>query len=201
MLTLPPLPYGLGDLAPTISERNLYDHYAVLHRNYVMKANALLGERAWDVTNDDLPRLISEAPPDSALAHALSQHANHSFFWRSLTPNYTEPSPRFLSLIDQRYPGGALALYQDFATLARTFFASGWAWIAWNPSTRRFSLETTTDGDGVAVERPTGIPLLTLDLWEHAYYLDYQTARARYVDEVMSGRWNWTRAEERWAAA
>ncbi len=197
MLTLPELPYGFNDLAPAMGPVSLKEHYLFLHANYVAKANALLGSRASEVTNEDLPQLIAETPVGSPLGHSLGQHWNHSFFWPSMTPHYVEPSPEMLEKMDRGYDGGALKLYQDLASAGRQFFASGWLWLTWDESTGKFAVETTEDGVSDSGGPPERRVLLTLDLWEHAYYYDYLGARARYIDEIMSSRWNWPMAEER----
>ena len=185
---LPDLPYSLDALEPVISRRTLHHHYEKHHAGYVSKLDkALKG----DAREKSLKEIIlwSYRNEDAAVFNPAAQVWNHTFYWHSMTP---EPAAlddkRLVELIDSSF-GGLDALLEKFRTAATGQFGSGWAWLLHDPS--RDVLSVTSTADAGTPLTGNQVPLLTLDVWEHAYYLDYQQDRAAYVDGVLDKLLNW----------
>ena len=190
---LSPLPYDQGALAPAISERTLSFHYGKHHKAYVDKLNKLVGgTRYADMKLEQIVRTTAgrETDNDKKIFNNAGQVWNHDFYWRSLSPRVTKPSGKLLHAIERDF-GGLDALLKEFATAGKEQFGSGWAWLVSNAG--RLSIAKTGNAlDPMA--RHTNC-LLTIDVWEHAYYLDYQNERAKYLDAVL-GKLNWNFAAE-----
>lgn len=184
---LPPLPYAKDALQPHISAETLDFHYGKHHQAYVTKTNALAAAR--DLGASDLETIIrwASSNQDSALYNQAAQVWNHGFYWLSLSPDRSTPSGELEARINQTY-GSKADLITQLAEAAVGHFASGWAWlVAGDDGT--LSVTTTHDA-GTPILEP-GIPLLTIDVWEHAYYLDRKNDRKSYVEAVLERTINW----------
>ena len=181
------LPYELDALEPHISKRTMEFHYGRHHKGYVDKLNGLIEDADYD--NLTLEQVIDKARADGdddILKNAL-QAWNHGFLWQSMSPTGGQkPEGRIMEMIETGF-GDLDGFYDAFTKAALGQFGSGWAWLVLDGGKLRI---TTTAN----AESPVGtrqIPLLTLDVWEHAYYLDYQNERKRYVETFLTKLVNW----------
>jgi Fe-Mn family superoxide dismutase len=185
--TLPDLPFAKDALAPHMSAETLDYHHGKHHKAYVDKTNGMLAEKG--LTDASLIEVIKAAKDkgDKGLFNNAAQIWNHSFFWQCLAPEgATRPSGQLRDLISEGF-GGEQALLDKLATESVNHFASGWGWLVLNNG----KLEVTSlhDADTPAVHGLT--PLLTIDVWEHAYYIDYRNERPRFVKSVLENIINW----------
>jgi Fe-Mn family superoxide dismutase len=185
--TLPDLPFARDALAPHMSAETLDFHHGKHHKAYVDKANAMLAGKGGDERS--LVDVIKAAKEkgDKGLFNNAAQIWNHSFFWQCLAPEgSTRPSGRLRDLISSDF-GDEQALLDKLAAESVNHFASGWGWLVLNNG----KLEVTSlhDADTPAVHGMT--PLLTIDVWEHAYYIDYRNERPRFVKTVLEKIVNW----------
>ena len=185
--TLPDLPFAKDALAPHMSAETLDYHHGKHHKASVDKTNGMLAEKG--LTDASLIEVIKAAKDkgDKGLFNNAAQIWNHSFFWQCLAPEgSTRPSGQLRDLISEGF-GGEQALLDKLATESVNHFASGWGWLVLNNG----KLEVTSlhDADTPAVHGLT--PLLTIDVWEHAYYIDYRNERPRFVKSVLENIINW----------
>jgi len=185
---LPELPYSRDALQPVMSPETLDYHYGKHHKAYVDKVNGFLAEsKDGDRSLVEVIRSASEAG-DKKLFNNAAQIWNHSFFWQCLAPaDGQQPQGKLKELIEEDF-GGTGALLNALKEEAVGHFSNGWAWLVLN----RDKLEITSlhDADTPLVHEGI-VPLLTLDLWEHAYYIDYRNERPRYAAEVLGRIINW----------
>jgi len=181
------LPYELDALEPHISKRTMEFHYGKHHKAYVDKLNGLI--EGTDYDDLTLEQVIDRARQENnvgILNNAL-QTWNHAFLWQSMSPNGGEkPEGRIMEMIETDF-GDIDGFYEVFRKAALEQFGSGWAWLVLDGGKLRIINSGNADS-------PVGtdlIPLLTLDVWEHAYYLDYQNERKRYVDTFLTKLVNW----------
>ena len=213
MIELPPLPYAQDALAPHISERTMGFHYGKHHAGYVANLNKLLADgddSAGGVGEPALETLITRSGP-GAIFNNAAQIWNHTFYWQSMSPDGGgDPSGELAAAIDSSF-GSADALREELTAAATGNFGSGWTWLV-----RRAAHADAGDagsasaGGGLAVVntddadnplRSGDTPLLTIDVWEHAYYLDYQNARPAYIATFLEHLINWGFAAANYTAA
>eukprot|EP01040_Poterioochromonas_malhamensis_P007937 gene7937-8577_t len=191
-LELPPLPYSHDALEPYISRRTLEFHHDKHHAKYVSNANAVIAGTELD--NADLVSIIRAAKNNGnqGLFNNAAQVWNHTFYWNSLKPNGGGvPTGRLLDLINSSF-GSYENFRKEFENAANTAFGSGWAWLVLVDG--RLVIEKTSNAE-TPVTDPAKKPLLTVDVWEHAYYLDYQNLRPDYVKIFFDHLANWEFAE------
>ncbi len=186
--TLPPLPYPADALAPHISERTLDFHYGKHHAGYVANLNRLTDGS--DLAEATLETIISGAEPRPLFNNA-AQIWNHTFYWNSMRPDGGgNPGGDLAAAIASDF-GSVDAVKQRLAEEAVGNFGSGWTWLV--SGGLGLAVVNTDDAD---TPLRTGLrPLLAIDIWEHAYYLDYQNARAAYVEAFIEHLLNWEFAE------
>ena len=190
---LMPLPYDNDALAPAISAETLGFHHGKHHKAYIDKTNAAI--EGTDLAGADLETVIAQARGSKpSLFNNAAQSWNHGFYWHSLSPAAIDPSGDLAERIDQSF-GSLDELKKQLAERGAGHFASGWVWLADKGGT--LSIEETHDGDTLADGE--AIPLLTIDVWEHAYYLDYQNVRPEYLEQVIERHLNWDFAAENFA--
>ena len=189
------LPYPTHALEPHISQRTLEFHHGAHHKDYVDKTNKAIA--GTDLAERDLNDIVQAAKGRPKLFDPSSQAWNHGFYWNSLTPEPGRPSDRFLRAIDRDF-GSLDALKQKLVEEALAHFASGWAWLVAEGDT--IAVVSTHDGHSPFSDGEAR-PLLTIDVWEHAYYLDVQNKRADYVNAVVEHCLNWDFASENYARA
>ena len=185
--TLPELPFAKDSLGPHMSAETLDFHHGKHHKAYVTKVNELLGDT--DLEGASLVGLISAARKrgDKLLFNNSAQIWNHSFFWQCLAPEgATRPSGKLRDLINSDF-GGEQQLLDVLAKECVGHFASGWGWLILNNG--RLEVTSLHDADTPVAHGMT--PLLTIDVWEHAYYIDYRNERPRYVKSVLENIINW----------
>jgi Fe-Mn family superoxide dismutase len=185
---LPVLPYDKDALAPHISAETLDFHHGKHHNAYVQNLNNLIDETEFaDISLDDIVTSAS-----GGIFNNAAQHWNHSFYWKCLSPNGGgEPSGALAEAIK-----GTFGSYDEFKELfsqtAITTFGSGWGWLVKNESG---GLEVVSSANAGNPLTSGQTPLLTCDVWEHAYYIDYRNARPKYV-EAFWNLVNWNFVEE-----
>lgn len=196
-IELTPLPYPKGALAPAISAETLKTHHGKHHKAYVDKTNeAIEGTRLDGLSLEDLIAR-GRQQQDRKLFNNAAQTWNHGFYWNSLTPG-GEPCPGDLAGAIEAAFGSQEELVKQLVQRGTEHFASGWVWLAADGS-GRLSIEETHDGDTLADSDKR--PLLTIDLWEHAYYLDYKNERPDHLEAVTGRLLNWRFAADNLARA
>ncbi|HLA79847.1 MAG TPA: superoxide dismutase [Vicinamibacteria bacterium] len=188
---LPDLPYAPNALIPHLSAETFEYHWGKHHRTYVDNLNKLVAGTPF--AGASLEEIVKKA--SGGVFNNAAQHWNHSFYWKSLTPQSSDPTGALAQAIDKKF--GSLASFREaFAGKATTLFGSGWAWLV-----------QTADGGLDIVQTPNAdcpitqglTPLVTCDVWEHAYYIDYRNARAKYVEAFFKVA-NWRFAEANFKA-
>ena len=180
--TLPPLPYGYDALEPNIDARTMEIHHTKHHQGYVNNLNAAI-EKAPELQNKSLEELLknlSTVPEKvrTAVRNNAGGHWNHSMFWTIMAPNAGgEPTGALATAIDKAF-GDLSKFKEQFNASASGRFGSGWAWLVTDPS-GKLSIESTPNQDNPIMEGR--LPILGVDVWEHAYYLKYQNRRADYL--------------------
>ncbi len=183
--TLMPLPYDSEAIAPAISAETFSYHHGKHHNAYVTKTNdAIAGTEHADKALIDI--IAASRGSNAGLFNNSAQVWNHGFFWHSLTPTSTGPSGELASKIEECF-GSLGELKDQLKSKGAGHFASGWVWLAEKDG--KLSVEDTHDADTLADSDFN--PLLVIDLWEHAYYLDHQNARPSYLDAVVDNHLNW----------
>lgn len=176
---LPALPYAKSALAPHISEETLEYHYGKHHQAYVTNLNNLTAGS--DLASKSLEDLIRTQK--GGIFNNAAQVWNHTFYWNSLSPNGGgEPTGNLAAAINASF-GSFAAFKEQFSKAAVGQFGSGWAWLVKDAS-GKLSIEATSNADCPLQTGKTAI--LTCDVWEHAYYIDYRNARAKYVEAFWS---------------
>ncbi|HEX2561316.1 superoxide dismutase [Phenylobacterium sp.] len=185
-IELPPLPYEPHELEPHVSSDTLGFHHGKHHKAYVDKTNQLIA--GTDLQDADLETIIVRARQkgDQTLLNQSGQAWNHDFFWRCMTPEKPPLEGRLAELI-QRDFGGVDGFKEAFKKEGVGHFASGWAWLV----VKDGKLVVTSYHDGDAPVGQGVHPLLTCDVWEHAYYLDYQNDRGGFLDAFLNHLVNW----------
>lgn len=203
---LPPLPYKVGDLAPHISKKALDLHYNSHQKGYLKKLNGLPevvgleeGTKLEDIIlmarreRSSSVHVLPPKPQPTVLYNMAAQVYNHTFFFRSLKPKGGgEPSGDIAEIISSQY-GNYESFRKKVRARARGLFGSGWIWIALDEDNDLRILQ------GLGADTPfvyNTVPLLVIDVWEHAYYLDYDNDRGDYVDALMGNLINWEFANE-----
>jgi Fe-Mn family superoxide dismutase len=185
---LPPLPYAENALEPVITAKTLNFHYGKHHKGYVDNLNKLVaGTEYAALTLEKIITSTAEKPEKTAIFNNAAQAWNHSFYWNSLTPGGGGDPPAALKQKIEASFGSVEACKKEFASAAVAQFGSGWAWLV-------------LDGELLKVVKTANAnipmtmgftPLLTIDVWEHAYYLDYQNQRVDYANAVLDTLINW----------
>ena len=195
--SLPPLPYPEDALSPTISANTIGFHYGKHHQGYVNKLNELVaGTPLADQSLEAVIKATAGKADQTAIFNNAAQVWNHTFYWNSLRPKGGgKPSGALAELIEKSF-GDDDKFKAEFAKAATGQFGSGWAWLIKDGD--KLIVIKTGNADTPIVH---GLkPLLTIDVWEHAYYLDYQNRRADYVAAVLDNLINWEFAAQNLAA-
>jgi superoxide dismutase, Fe-Mn family len=195
-ISLPPLPYPEDALAPVVSARTLTFHHGKHHKAYVDKVNELVQGTEFEArTLESIIMATAGKSDKSELFNNAAQAWNHDFYWRSLKPKGGgKPDKAMADQIDAAF-GGYDAFKKQFIEAAVKQFGSGWAWLV-------------ADGHSLKIVKTSNaelpltkglVPLLTIDVWEHAYYLDYQNKRPDYAEAVIDKLLNWEFAAKNFA--
>lgn len=203
--TLPPLPYAYDALEPYIDSETMHLHHDKHHQTYVNNANAALPSLSTELqalSPQELLKHLDKVPADklTAIRNNVGGHANHTLFWELLKVG-TELKGELKQAIERNF-GSVDAFKEKFANAAATRFGSGWAWLV--VQNGKLVVVSTPNQDtpimGEKFAGVTGTPILTLDVWEHAYYLKYQNRRVDYINAFWNVV-NWDKVAELYAAA
>jgi Fe-Mn family superoxide dismutase len=195
-VTLPPLPYGEDALVPVISARTIGFHYGKHHKTYVDTLNELVnGTELEGQPLEAIIKATARKADKTKIFNNAAQAWNHTFYWHCLTPiGGGEPEGAFGEQLESAF-GGLDKFKKEFSETAVAQFGSGWAWLVAEGG--RLKVIKTADAETPFVDGQT--PLLTIDVWEHAYYLDYQNRRVDYVNALIDKLLNWEFAAENFA--
>jgi superoxide dismutase, Fe-Mn family len=190
-ITLPSLPYALDALEPHLSRRTLAVHHGSHHAAYVAKTRALIQHTPMETASlEDV--VLSSAEQNKGLFNASAQAWNHEFYWRSMRPGGGgEARGAITQLIEESF-GTQKAFSQRFITVAGDQFGSGWAWLVLEGDRLRITATSNAETPLVLGQ----LPLLTIDVWEHAYYLDYQHRRLDYIAAFLGHLIDWDFANQ-----
>lgn len=200
MYTLPELPYGYDALEPYFDSRTMEIHHTKHHQTYIDKLNAALKDFPdWAAKDIEAVLRDFENVPEvakTAIRNHGGGHANHSLFWSILTPQPTESTGPILEAVT-KLSGNFETFKEQFATAATNHFGSGWAWLVVNKD-KNLEIISLPNQDSPLMQGKT--PILGLDVWEHAYYLQYQNKRPDYITAFWNVL-NWSEVNRRFEAA
>jgi len=198
MFTLPTLPYADNALAPVISANTIGFHYGKHHKTYVDNLNNLV--KGTDLEGQSLEAIVAATAGKADKAGVFNNAAqvwNHTFYWNCLRPNGGgAPPAKLAQMIDTGF-GSFDNFKKEFAQACVTQFGSGWGWLVAEGGALKVVKTANAEVPFTRGQKP----LLTIDVWEHAYYLDYQNRRADYVNAVIDKLLNWQFAEDNLAKA
>ena len=193
IITLPALPYEQNALEPVISANTLSFHYAKHHKTYVDTLNKLVtGTEFADMPLEQIVRATAGHADKAAIFNNAAQAWNHTFYWRSLKPRGGGEPPAILKRLMESSFGSVEGCKKELAHAAVEQFGSGWAWLTQDGD----KLKIVKTGNANTPMAQGSKPLLTIDVWEHAYYLDYQNRRPDYVKALLDKLVNWEFAAE-----
>jgi superoxide dismutase, Fe-Mn family len=193
--TLPDLPYDYAALEPHISGKVMELHHAKHHATYVKNANTVLDQLDEARKKDDFARL---AALERSLAFNLSGHILHSIFWKNMMPKGGGTPQGDLASAIQKDFGEFGKFRKQLTEVASTIMGSGWAALVWEPIGKRLLITQIYDHQSNLAQ--AGVPLMVIDAWEHAYYLQYQNRKTEFFEAVWQV-WNWQDIAARYAAA
>ena len=196
-IVLSPLPYADDALAPAVSAKTISFHYGKHHAGYVKTLSGLIKGTGYEGLSLEAIVCKAREKKDVAIFNNAAQAWNHDFYWNSLAPagKGGEPSAALLAAINEAF-GSLDACKAALADAAVKRFGSGWAWLVAKDG--KLSVESTANAD-TPFGQPSVTPILVIDVWEHAYYLDWQNARAAYVKAIVDGHLDWNAASRRFA--
>jgi superoxide dismutase, Fe-Mn family len=181
--SLPPLPYPKNALAPHLSEETLEYHYGKHHQAYVTNLNKLVEGTPND--GKSLEQIILSS--DGGIFNNAAQVHNHTFYWQSMKPGGGgKPTGDLAQAIDRDF-GSLDKLAEQFSNAGATQFGSGWAWLV----LEKGKLAVTKTANADLPQKHGQIALLTMDVWEHAYYIDYRNARPKYIETFLKSLVSW----------
>ena len=191
--TLPALPYADNALEPVISAKTISFHHGKHHKAYVDKLNELIAGTVYDgLALEEIVKKSVGNDKDKAIFNNADQAWNHEFYWQSMVPKGGEPTGKIKDALQSSF-GGVKEFKEAFQKAAVAQFGSGWAWLV-KGKDGKLKITTTSNADTPMAHGET--PLLTADVWEHAYYLDYQNRRPDHVTAWLDRLANWSFAEK-----
>ena len=193
MFELPPLPYDMNALAPHISKETLEYHYGKHHQAYVTNLNNLSKDTPYaSMSLEDVIKDSAGKADKAGIFNNAAQVWNHTFYWKSMKPNGGgKPTGKLMAKIEADF-GNYEAFREAFKQAATTQFGSGWAWLVQDKD-GKLKVTKTANADLPMVHSEKAI--LTCDVWEHAYYIDFRNRRPDYVDVFLDHLVNWEFAE------
>ena len=192
-ISLPALPYPQNALDPVISANTLGFHYGKHHKTYVDTLNKLIaGTEFADMPLEQIVRATAGKSAHTAIFNNAAQAWNHTFYWRSMKPKGGGEPPAAVKRLLESSFGSVESCKKELATAATGQFGSGWAWLVQDGG----KLKVVKTGNADTPLTGSAKPLLTVDVWEHAYYLDYQNRRVDYVNSLLEKLLNWEFAAE-----
>ena len=205
MITLPKLPFDYDALSPHISEETMRLHHLKHHQAYVDNTNRLIEKTEYkgmaleEIIEASFPEDIDEMTDEDFEHHMrifdnAAQIWNHDFFWKSLTPNHKPLSGLFLDKVNTKF-GSQEQFFEEFKMMSKDLFGSGWVWLMAKTDGSLDIVNTMNAFSAFLFQ--DAVPLICCDVWEHAYYLDYQNRRVDFVDAFLNKLVNWEFAESR----
>ncbi len=179
-LILPKLPYGLHDLEPYISEETLSLHYLKHHKTYVDKANNLIRGTPYDdmAVEDIIIKTAHQRGQEKPIFENAAQSWNHTFYWNCMSAHHEQTPSRAMIKVIERSFGSTDVFVDKFSAAAAGLFGSGWAWLV---KTSQNRLEIMPMSNAETPIEDELMPIMTCDVWEHAYYVDYRNDRKQYI--------------------
>lgn len=192
-LELPALPYDMSALEPHISKETLEFHYGKHHQTYVTNGNKLISGTDFDeMPIAEIIKATANNPDNIGIFNNVAQVWNHSFYWHSMKPNGGGvPTGTLANKIVDDF-GSYEAFKEQFAVAGATQFGSGWAWLVFDQGNLKI-VKTANAGTPLVKNQA---PLLTMDVWEHAYYIDFRNARPKYIETFLNNLINWDFAQQ-----
>lgn len=195
--TQPPLPYAIDALAPTISARTVDVHYHRHHQGYYATLAKLVNGTGFENSSlEELMTWSAHRPDRAAVFNAAAQAWNHNLYWQSLAAEPVDPAPALAAAIAAQF-GSKQALIAELGRTATAEFGSGWGWLVVADDGLR--VIATSNANNPLVDGM--VPLLVVDVWEHAYYLDYENQRTTHIEIVLARLLDWRNASMRYARA
>lgn len=198
--TLPNLPYAYDALEPNLDTKTMEIHHTKHHQTYINNINAGIEGTAWEkLSIEDLVRKVNDVPTElkNNVINNGGGHANHSLFWTVMSPHSSGQPSGQVSLAIEQELGGFENFKDAFTKAAISRFGSGWAWLSVTPE-NKLVIESSANQDSPLMHGNT--PILGLDVWEHAYYLQYQNRRPEYISAFYNVV-NWDEVNRRYLAA
>lgn len=193
MFELRKLPYEKDSFGDFLSPATFDYHYGKHHQTYVNNLNNLI--KGGEFENAELYDIIKKA--SGGLFNNAAQVYNHDFYWDCITPNGSEMSSELKSAIEAEF-GGVEAFKEKFLSAATTLFGSGWCWLVYNLANKKLEIIQTSNAQTPIKEDK--VPLLVVDVWEHAYYIDHKNARPAYLDKYFAHiNWAFVSSAFEWA--
>ena len=187
------LPYAENALEPVVSAKTVSFHYGKHHKAYADKLNELVADTAYEqMSLEEIVKKSAGNDKDKPVFNNAAQLWNHDFYWQSMAPKGSEPSGKIADALKSSF-GGVKEFKEAFAKAAVAQFGSGWAWLV-KGKDGKLEITTTSNSDTPIAHGKTA--LLTADVWEHAYYLDYQNRRPDHVKDWLDKLANWSFAEK-----
>ncbi len=184
---LAPLPYAKDALEPLVSAATLEFHHGKHHATYVATLNKLIeGTPLADMPLEKIIHITAKDPEKTNIFNNAGQVWNHNFFWHSLSPTPSTPTTDLQAQIDESF-GGLNKFKEEFKTMGTSQFGSGWVWLVLDKG--ELKITKTANGENPLLKGQTS--LLCCDVWEHAYYLDYQNRRPDFLDAFVDHLINW----------
>ena len=178
-ITLPDLPYAKNALAPHISEETIEFHYGKHHNAYVTKLNGMI--EGTDFAGKSLEEIVKSS--SGGMFNNAAQVWNHTFYWHGLSPQGGgDPTGSLKACIEQCF-GSVAEFKKAFNEQAAANFGSGWTWLVKKADSKQLEIVNTNDADTPIVDDSL-VPLFTVDVWEHAYYIDYRNERPKYLEKI-----------------
>ncbi len=191
MFNLPSLPFAPNALEPHISARTLEFHHGKHHQAYIDNLNKLIAGTDLEAKSlEEIIVLTSGQAEKAAIFNNAAQAYNHDFYWQSLHPDNVKPSAEMSDLLVSSF-GSFESFAEQFLAAALGQFGSGWAWLVLEEGKLKIAKTANADTPVAHGQKP----LLVIDVWEHAYYLDYQNRRGDYVKAIIDNLLNWNFAE------
>jgi len=195
VFALSPLPYNNNALEPYISQKTLEFHHGKHHQTYVTNLSNLVKGTKYEKM--ELSEIMIESAKDSSavgIFNNAAQHWNHTFYWHSMKENGGgKPSTHLISMMEKDF-GGFDKFVDAFKTASASQFGSGWVWLVFDKKAGKLLIVKTGNAENPITNGL--IPLMTMDVWEHAYYLDYQNRRADYADIFLKNLVKWEFVEQ-----
>ncbi len=192
-ISLPPLPYAQNALEPIISEKTISFHYGKHHQAYVNNTLKMIAGTAWEKASlEEIIKKTAGRQDQTSLFNNAAQVFNHSFYWNSMKPGGGgEPKGKIAEMIVESF-GSYQKFVEAFSNAGATQFGSGWAWLVLDNG----RLQVIKTANAETPITTSAKPLITIDVWEHAYYLDYQNRRPDYIKAFVEKLLNWDFAEK-----